>query len=108
MKLNHLRFFSSDSGTFREGDISIGKRGLLVGGLSPQANNEGKIIISSEVITNSKLGFTPTSTPLELSDLGFISGKEGVLGSGSSGLVKLAKHKPSSEFFFRLMFAFMI
>ena len=88
---------SSDSGTFREGDISIGKKGLLVGGLSPQANTEGRGIVSSDVISNSKIGVVPLNGTLELSDLEFIHGKEGVLGSGSSGLVKLAKHKPSGK-----------
>ncbi|PRP86426.1 hypothetical protein PROFUN_05345 [Planoprotostelium fungivorum] len=82
----------SESGTFREGDISIGKKGLLVAGQSPQITNDTKNLDSEAA---NRPTFSIGSSPLELNDLEFLPGKEGVLGSGSSGLVKLARHKPS-------------
>mmetsp|Transcript_29568 Transcript_29568/g.41589 ORF Transcript_29568/g.41589 Transcript_29568/m.41589 type:complete len:389 (+) Transcript_29568:680-1846(+) len=83
----------SESGTFREGDIAIGKKGLLVKGESPQANSAEKFY---QPINTPTHDLRPPSTgpiTLELKDLDFST----ELGSGSSGFVKKAIHRPSGS-----------
>eukprot|EP01114_Cavostelium_apophysatum_P011170 TRINITY_DN2536_c0_g1_i1.p1 TRINITY_DN2536_c0_g1~~TRINITY_DN2536_c0_g1_i1.p1 ORF type:complete len:381 (-),score=102.82 TRINITY_DN2536_c0_g1_i1:821-1963(-) len=84
------------SGTFREGDVEVSKKGLLVKGESPQATPKGAA--KAEIKPVKKFSTSPRPLriedgpmSLELKDLKFLS----VLGDGSSGVVKKALHVPT-------------
>lgn len=83
------------SGTFKEGDVEVSKKGLLVKGESPQSTPKGKteIKILKKIDSNSPRPLKVEDGPLslELKDLQFLS----LLGDGSSGVVKKALHVPT-------------
>jgi len=78
-------FSFTDSGTFKEGDLAIGSKGMRVKGESP------KLIVSASTTTSDASG-TPPRPPFSLTDFKILKS----LGSGAGGVVKKALHIPSN------------
>lgn len=83
-------FSLTSTGTFKEGDLAINKKGLLIGGESPKNNPANSPPLRPNNSSNSAPDAFGT---FELKDLQVIK----VVGHGSGGMVQKALHVPSKR-----------